>query len=166
MCARETFHTARDCYSNNPEHLLCSPHAFRQSLYRVLPDTWDWSRKHTLVVIHRRTLCENVDSAKIKVTFLYYRYRYFTHGIESIYQSISMNHYTPSARLEWYPWPLRLAAFSAHRARDPGFFSSIHQGCGFGYYYACLGFIRAKTIDWLITLIWLIVKAVFLSYHW
>ncbi len=34
--ARKTSHTARDCYSNNPERLLCSPRAFGQSLYRVL----------------------------------------------------------------------------------------------------------------------------------
>ncbi len=33
------------------------------------PGTWDWTWMHTLVVIHRRTLCENVDSAKIKVPF-------------------------------------------------------------------------------------------------
>ncbi len=33
------------------------------------PDTWDWTRMHALVVIHRRTLYENVDSAKIKVSF-------------------------------------------------------------------------------------------------
>ncbi len=36
MCARKTSHTARDCYSNNPERLKCSPCAFGQSLYRVL----------------------------------------------------------------------------------------------------------------------------------
>ncbi len=33
------------------------------------PDTWDWRRMHALVVMHRRTLYENVDSAKIKVSF-------------------------------------------------------------------------------------------------
>ncbi len=35
------------------------------------PDTWDWMRMHALalVVMHRLTLCENVDSAKIKVPF-------------------------------------------------------------------------------------------------
>ncbi len=33
------------------------------------PDTWDWTRMHALVVIHRRTLYENADSAKIKVSF-------------------------------------------------------------------------------------------------
>ncbi len=33
------------------------------------PDTWDWMRMHALAVMHRRTLCENVDSAKIKVPF-------------------------------------------------------------------------------------------------
>ncbi len=31
--------------------------------------TWDWTRMHALVVMHRRTLYENVDSAKIKVPF-------------------------------------------------------------------------------------------------
>ncbi len=33
------------------------------------PDTWDWRRMHALMVMHRRTLYENVDSAKIKVCF-------------------------------------------------------------------------------------------------
>ncbi len=32
-------------------------------------DTWDWTRMNALVVMHRQTLCENVDSAKIKVSF-------------------------------------------------------------------------------------------------
>ncbi len=32
------------------------------------PDTWDWTRMHALAVMHRQTLCENVDSAKIKVS--------------------------------------------------------------------------------------------------
>ncbi len=36
---------------------------------RFGPGTWDWTRIHALVVMHRRTLCENVDSAKIKVPF-------------------------------------------------------------------------------------------------
>ncbi len=33
------------------------------------PDTWDWMRMHALAVMHRWTLYENVDSAKIKVPF-------------------------------------------------------------------------------------------------
>ncbi len=33
------------------------------------PDTWDWTRMHVLAVMHRQTLYENVDSAKIKVPF-------------------------------------------------------------------------------------------------
>ncbi len=45
------------------------------------PDTWAWTRMHALAVMHRRTLCENVDSAKIKVPS--YKYRYFTHGIDA-----------------------------------------------------------------------------------
>ncbi len=36
MCVWKTSNTARDCYSNNPERLICSPCAFGQSLYRVL----------------------------------------------------------------------------------------------------------------------------------
>ncbi len=53
--------------------------------------TWDWTRMHVLAVMHRRTLCENVDW-------------YFMRGIESsyivsIYRSISMNRYTPSKKL-------------------------------------------------------------------
>ncbi len=52
------------CVENCSLHALC--------LWAVLissPDTWDWMRMHTLVVIHRRTLYENVDTAKIKVPF-------------------------------------------------------------------------------------------------
>ncbi len=33
------------------------------------PDTWDWTRMHALVIMHRRTLYENVNSAKIKAAF-------------------------------------------------------------------------------------------------
>ncbi len=83
MCVWETSHTARDCSANNPERLLCSPRAFGLLISSL--DTWDWTRMHVLAVMHRRTLCENVDRAKIKVPFLYYRYRYFTHGIVSSY---------------------------------------------------------------------------------
>ncbi len=47
------------------------------------PDMCDWTRMHALAVMHRQTLCENVDSAKIKVPF--YKYRYFTRGIDASY---------------------------------------------------------------------------------
>ncbi len=67
-CVRKSYHTARECATNNPECLKCSPCAFGQCLYRV-PDTWDWTRMHALAVMHRRILCENVDSVKIKVPF-------------------------------------------------------------------------------------------------
>ncbi len=67
------------------------------------PDTWDWTRMHALVVIHRRTLCENVDSAKIKVPFIlqisifYVWHRWIVSSyIVLIYRSISMNRYTPN----------------------------------------------------------------------
>ncbi len=67
------------------------------------PDTWDWTRMHALVVMHRRTLYENVDSAKVKVPF-YTTYidikpvasmhRIVIHCIDK-YRSISVNRYTP-----------------------------------------------------------------------
>ncbi len=81
--------TSLDSYSNNPEGLIYWPCAFGAVLISS-PDTWDWTRMHALVVMHRRTLCENVDSVKIKVPF--YRYQYFTHGIDASY------HHT----LYWY----------------------------------------------------------------
>ncbi len=55
---------------------------------------------HGLVVMHRQTLCENMDSAKIKVPFyttdidilrVASMHRIVIHCI-----GISMNHYTPS----------------------------------------------------------------------
>ncbi len=46
------------------------------------PDTWDWTRMHALAVMHR--LCEDVDSAKIKVPF--YKYQYFMRGIDASYR--------------------------------------------------------------------------------
>ncbi len=57
---------------------------------------------HALAVIHRRTLYENVDSAKIKVPFYTTEIGILRvasmHRIVhvSIYRSISMNRYTPT----------------------------------------------------------------------
>ncbi len=68
MCVRETSHKALDCYSNNPDRLLHSPCAFGQSLYRVLIHELERGM-HALAVMHSsNALCENVDSAKIKLT--------------------------------------------------------------------------------------------------
>ncbi len=62
---------------------------------------------HALVVMHRRTLYENVDRAKIKVPFyttdidilrVASMHRIVIHCID-IYRSISMNRYTPSAQV-------------------------------------------------------------------
>ncbi len=65
-------------------------------------------RMHALDVMHTRTLCENVDSAKIKVLFyttdidilqilIFYMWHrcIVSSYIVSIYRSISMNCYTP-----------------------------------------------------------------------
>ncbi len=71
------------------------------------PDTWDWTRIHALAVMHSRTLCENVVSAKIKVPFyttdidiLRVASIIVSSYIVLIYWSISMNPYTPN-RNRW-----------------------------------------------------------------
>ncbi len=64
------------------------------------PDTWDWTRTHALVVMHRRTLYENVDSAKIKVPF--YKYRYFTHGIDASYRHTLYRWIATPLVLSWH----------------------------------------------------------------
>ncbi len=66
-----------NCCSSNFSH---SARLFRQQsrasfmlalcLRAVLissPDMWVWTSMHALAVMHRQTLCENVDSAKLKV---------------------------------------------------------------------------------------------------
>ncbi len=65
-------------------------------------------RLHVLVVMHRRTLCENVDSAKIKVPFyttdidiLHWHRCIVSSYIASIYRSISMNRYTPNIYIKY-----------------------------------------------------------------
>ncbi len=49
---------------------------------------------HALVVMHKRTLYENVDSAKIKVPF--YTTDIDILRVASIYLSTLMNRYTPN----------------------------------------------------------------------
>ncbi len=52
-------------------------------------------RMHALAVMHRRTLCENVDSAKIKVTF--YTTDIAILSVALMHRiDISMNRYTPN----------------------------------------------------------------------
>ncbi len=62
---------------------------------------------HALAVMHRQTLCENVDSAKIKVPIyttdinilrVASMHRIVIHCID-----ISMNHYTPSVCMARFP---------------------------------------------------------------
>ncbi len=67
------------------------------------PDTWDWTRMHALLVMHRRTLCENVDLSKLKVPF--YRYRYFTHGIDASYRHTLYRYVDP------YRWIVNSSKF-------------------------------------------------------
>ncbi len=95
QCAGIFSHSAR-LQQSRAFYLLAS--CFRAVLISS-PDTWDWRRMHALMVMHRRTLYENVDSAKIKVPF-------YTTDIDILCVALmhhivihcidkSMNRYTP-----------------------------------------------------------------------
>ncbi len=68
----------------HPERFICSPRAFVQCLYRVLIREIE-RECNTVMVMHRRTLYENVDGQN-KGCLLYYRYRYFMRGIDASYR--------------------------------------------------------------------------------
>ncbi len=68
MCAWETSHTALDCLLQRCRASFMLALCLREVLISS-PDTWDWTRMQALAVTHRRTLCENVDSAKITEPF-------------------------------------------------------------------------------------------------
>ncbi len=95
VCAENFSHSARLFRQQSQASFMLA--SCLRAVLISSPGTWVWTRMHALVVIHRRTLCENVDSAKIKVPFyttdiiiLHVAY------IISIYRSISTNRYTPS----------------------------------------------------------------------
>ncbi len=69
MYARKSSHTARDCQFRQQSRASYMLALCLRAVLISSPDTWDWTRMHAFVVMHRRTLCENVDSAKIKVPF-------------------------------------------------------------------------------------------------
>ncbi len=96
LCTENFSHIAR-LQQSRASYMLAS--CFRAVLISS-PDTWDWTRMHALMVMHRRTLYENVDSAKIKVPFyttdidilcVALMHRIVIHCID-----ISMNRYTPT----------------------------------------------------------------------
>ncbi len=66
------------------------------------PDTWDWTRMLSLVVMQRRTLCGQCQNkgAFLQISIFYARHRCIVSSyIISIYRSISMNRYTPNKYL-------------------------------------------------------------------
>ncbi len=82
VCAGIVSHSARLLLQQSrASYTLAS---FLRAVLISSPDAWDWTRINALVVMHRRTLHENVDSAKIKVPF--YKYRYLTRGIDASYR--------------------------------------------------------------------------------
>ncbi len=101
VCAENFSHSARLLLQQSRASYMLS--LCLRAVLISSPDTWDWRRMHALVVIHRRTLCENVDSAKIKMPFyttdidilrVTSMHRIVIHCID-----ISMNHYTPTKQV-------------------------------------------------------------------
>ncbi len=97
MCARETSHSARLLLQQSRASFMLA--LCLRAVLILSSDTWDWTRMHALAVMHRWTLCENVDRAKIKGAFLYYRYRYFTGGIDASYRHAAFQ-YTVSIHID------------------------------------------------------------------
>ncbi len=78
VCVRALHICVRACtgiFSHSARLLIQQSRAFYmlalwlKAVFISSPDTWDWTRMYALVVMHRRTLYENVDSVKIKVRF-------------------------------------------------------------------------------------------------
>ncbi len=67
VCTGNFSHSARLLLQQSRASFMLA--LWLRAVFISSPNTWDWTRMHTLVVMHRRTLCKNVDSAKIKVPF-------------------------------------------------------------------------------------------------
>ncbi len=93
MCARKTSHSARLFRQQSRASFMLA--LCLRAVLISSPDTWDWTRMHALVVMHRRTLCENVDSAKIKVTF-------YTTDIDIL--RVALMHRIVIHRIDPYRW--------------------------------------------------------------
>ncbi len=103
VCAENFSHSARLLLQKFRVYFMLA--LCLQAVLISSPDTWDWTRMHALAVKHRWTLCENVDSVRIKVTFyttdidilhVASMHCIVIHRIVSIYRSKSMNLYTPT----------------------------------------------------------------------
>ncbi len=105
VCAGNFSHSARLLLQQSRASFMLAL-CLRQVLISS-PDMWDWTRMHALVVMHRRTLYENVDSAKIKVPF--YKYRYFTRGIDASYRHTLYRYIDP---YRWIVTPLIISLSS------------------------------------------------------
>ncbi len=68
VCAENFSHSARLLLQQSRASFMLT--SCLRAVLISSPDTWDWMIMHVLKVMHRRTLYENVDSAKIKVIFI------------------------------------------------------------------------------------------------
>ncbi len=109
ICARKTSHSARLLLQQSRASFMLA--SFLRAVLILSPDMWDWTRMQALVVMHRRTLCENVDSVKIKVPF--YRYRYFMRGIDASYRHTLYRYINP---YRWIVTPLVFNSFSKSKS--------------------------------------------------
>ncbi len=102
VCAENFSHSARLLLQQSRASFMLA--LFFRAVLISSPDTWVWTRTHVLAEMHRRTLCEIVDCAKIKEPFytkdidilrVASMHRIIIHCID-IYRSILMNRYTPT----------------------------------------------------------------------
>ncbi len=70
------------------------------------PDMWDWTRMHALVVMHRQDIIWKCGQCQNKGAFLYYRYLYFTRGIDASYRHTLYRYIDP---YRWIVTPLAVA---------------------------------------------------------
>ncbi len=77
------------------------------------PDAWDWRSMHALVVMHRRTLCENVDRDKIKAPL-------FTTDIDILRDA-------SSCIISIYRWIVTPLVFCFSRLFEMGFAEQLQE---------------------------------------
>ncbi len=135
LCARRKLLTQRS--TTLFHQLSCASFTLALCLEVVLTssrDTWDWMRMHMLVVMHRRTLRENVYSAKIRCLFIlqisiFYTWNRYIMSLEtwSMYRSIHIDGTLRLYETGWWNYPplqsLEKFQVTGHRIL---FFLAIH----------------------------------------
>ncbi len=106
VCAENFSHTARLFLQQSRASFMLT--SCLRAVLISSPDMWDWMRMHALVVMHRRTLYENVDSAKIKVPFYTTDIDIYSRGIDASYRHTLYRYIDPN---RWIVTPLLIEHF-------------------------------------------------------